>query len=403
MVFQRNKLNSRRPSLLELWPLFIENNLEYSVSMENFSINQPQYVVEGGEKMVEISKSKFDRMENISDDKGLIKAAAMDQRGSLVRRLSKACDVPKNEVTDEMMEEFKEAISNVLTPYASAILLDPEWGLPGAKAREEGTGLIMSYEKSSASRNYEDIYTHKLPAKMPELMPDWSVLKSVKEGADAVKLLVYYNPDEKDIYNAQKEALVERVGAECAYYGIPFFLEFLGYGLEGGDWKNDPELARKKPEIVKKSIKEFSKDKYNVDVLKVEFPVNMKFVTDTDSFTGEEEVYSREEALEHFREASEAAERPMIYLSAGVNAKQMRESLRLANEADSDWNGVLCGRATWQNGIEEYAKGGVDALENWLKKGGVDNITRMNKIIDEGASPWYEAYGGKDEIEITEK
>lgn len=357
---------------------------------------------EGGEIIVEISKSKFDRMKSLSDEDGVIKAAAMDQRGSLVRRLSDACDVPKSEVTNEMMEEFKEGVSDVLTPYASAILLDPEWGLPGAQAREEGTGLIMSYEKSSASRRYSDIYTHSLPAKMPELIPNWSVRKSVEEGADAVKLLVYYHPDEKEVYNDQKEAVVESVGAECSCYGVPFFLEFVGYGLDGGDWKDDPDLAEEKPDVVTRSIEEFSKDKYMVDVLKVEIPVNMKFVEGTDSYAGEQAVYTREDALEHFKNATAAAERPLIFLSAGVDAPQMRESLRLANESGALWNGVLCGRATWQNGIAEYSEKGVEGLRSWLAEGGVDNITRMNEIIDDGAKPWYEAYGGKDEIEVVD-
>lgn len=352
--------------------------------------------------MMKMSKAKFNRMERLSDENGVIKAAAMDQRGSLVSRLSDACDIPKAEVTNEMMEEFKEAISSNLTPYASAILLDPEWGLPGARARAEGTGLVMSYEKSSASKRYSEIYSHSLPAKIKELMPDWCVRKSIEKDADAIKLLIYYHPEEDKLYNDQKKAMVERVGAECAYHGIPFFLEFLGYDLEGGNWKTDPDIARKKPEVVKQSIREFSKDKYNVDVLKVEIPVNMKFVKGADSYTGEEAVYDRQEALKHFRSAAEVAKRPMIYLSAGVDAPQMRESLRLANEANANWHGVLCGRATWQNGIAEYAKGGVEALEDWLKDGGVDNITRMNKIIDKGAKAWHQAYGGKDQIKIVE-
>ncbi len=350
---------------------------------------------------MEISKGKYDRMENISDENGVIKAAAMDQRGSLVRRLSSACGVENEEVTDGMMEEFKEAVSEVLTSYASAILLDPEWGLPGAEARQEGTGLVMSYEKSSASRKYSEVYDHKLPAKINELIPDWTVRKSVEQGADAVKLLIYYHPDEEGIYNGPKEAMVERVGAECAHHEIPFFLEFIGYGLDGGDWKNDPELAREKPDVVTRTIEEFSQDKYNVDVLKVEFPVNMKFAKGTDSYGGEEAVYDKEEVLEHFRQAADAARRPMIYLSAGVDAPQMRESLRLANEAAVDWNGVLCGRATWQNGLVEYGKDGAQGLREWLKEGGVANITKMNAIIDEGAKPWYEVYGGKEELEIV--
>ncbi len=352
------------------------------------------------EPMVQISQEKFERMEQLSDENGVIKAAAMDQRGSLFSRLSDECDIPKNEVTNEMMEEFKEAVSEKLTPYASAILLDPEWGQPGMETREDGTGLVVSYERSGSNRRYGDVYTYSLPAGTKQLMPDWSVRKTKQLGGDAVKLLINYHPDEKDRWLDQKETLVERVGAECEHHGLPVFLEFLGYGLDGSDWKNNPDLAAEKPRVVTESIEEFSKDRYNVNVLKVEIPVNMKFVRGTDAFKGEE-VYDKEEALGHFRTAAEAADRPMIYLSAGVDAPQMRESLKLANEAGADWNGVLCGRATWQEGISEYAEHGVDALREWLEDGGVDNITRMNEIIDKGARSWYDAYGGRDNIEIV--
>lgn len=352
--------------------------------------------------MIELSEGKYERMKRLSNEDGIINAAAMDQRGSLYSRLSDEMGIDKSEVTHEMMEEFKEAISKVLTNYSSSILLDPEWGRPGMDARADGTGLIVSYEKSGSNRRYSDVYTHSLPMKMKELMPDWSVRRTVELGGDAVKLLVYYHPDEDDLYKDQKEAMVERVGAECAHHEIPFFLEFLGYDTYGdSDWKTDPELAKDKPEVVKDSIAEFSRDKYNVDVLKIEIPVNMKFVEGTDAYIGENAAYDVDEALKHYEEASEAAEKPYIFLSAGVNAPEFRESLRLANQAGIDWNGVLCGRATWQEGISAYADGGQDALIDWLEDGGVENIQAMNEIIFEGASPWYDAYGGRDNINVV--
>ncbi len=351
--------------------------------------------------MVELADGKVERLEKLSDSNGVIKAAAMDQRGSLYSRLSDAFGVDKSEITNQQMEEFKEAVSEVLTPYASAILLDPEWGQPGMRAREEGTGLICSYERSGSNRRYGDAYTYSLPGKTKQLLPDWSVKRAVDLGADAVKLLINYHPDEEDRWLDQKEALVERVGAECAHFEIPFFLEFLGYDLEGRDWKTDPEVAKLKPDVVTRSIEEFSKDHYGVDVLKVEIPVNLRFTEGTEAFEGGETAYTRDEALDHYRRAADAASKPMIYLSAGVDAPQMRESLRLANEADIGWNGVLCGRATWQEGISEYAEEAVDALRDWLKSGGVDNITRMNAIIDQGASPWYDAYGGSENVTAT--
>jgi len=59
----------------------------------------------------------------------------MDQRGSLAKSLASAKGVAQSEVSQEMMEEFKVAVVKTLTPHASAILLDTEFGLPAAKAR----------------------------------------------------------------------------------------------------------------------------------------------------------------------------------------------------------------------------------------------------------------------------
>ncbi|MGH9792773.1 MAG: tagatose 1,6-diphosphate aldolase, partial [Candidatus Acidiferrales bacterium] len=80
-------------------------------------------------------------LEAVSDSRGVIGAAAMDQRGSLQKAIAQARGIDKKAVTAEMMAEFKEAVVRVLTPHASAILLDPEFGLNAAKQRAKNAGL----------------------------------------------------------------------------------------------------------------------------------------------------------------------------------------------------------------------------------------------------------------------
>jgi len=138
---------------------------------------------------------------------------------------------------------------------------------------------------------------------------------------------------------------------------------------------------------------EFSKPQYGVDVLKVEIPVNLAFVEGARASKGEA-AYSRAEALDHFRAAAAEARQPFIYLSAGVSNDVFIESLELAAESGVPFSGVLCGRATWQDGIPVYAKQGRAALENWLKSEGVRNIERVNRAL-EAARPWYAFYGAK--------
>src|SRR5207237_1487354 len=113
-------------------------------------------------------------------------------------------------------------------------------------------------------------------------------------------------------------------------------------------------------------MKEFSKDRYGVDVLKVEVPVNMKFVAGAKVYAGQK-AYSKKEAMDLFRKAASVASKPFIYLSAGVSNDEFTEALELAAEAGVKFNGVLCGRATWKDGIPVYAKQGAEAFRKWLQ------------------------------------
>jgi tagatose 1,6-diphosphate aldolase len=332
---------------------------------------------------MKLSEGKLKRMKALSNERGIIAAAAMDQRGSLQKSLAAARGVDVKEITPEMMSEFKVAVSRVLTPHASAILLDPEFGLEAARARSRNAGLLLAYELSG--------YDNTRPGRLPDLLPHVSVKRLVEWGADAVKILIYYTPYEDTSINDVKHAFIERVGAECESYEIPFFLEFVGYDPKGGDEKG-LEFARSKPEIVKRSMEEFSKPQYHVDILKVEVPINADYVEGSAVFKGQK-AYSREEALKHFRDAATMAARPFIYLSAGVGNAQFVESLKMAAEARTDFSGVLCGRATWKEGIPVYAKQGVKALEDWLSREGVRNINAVNDAI-RGATPWYAKLGG---------
>ena len=329
-----------------------------------------------------LSAGKLRRMKALSNDHGVIAAAAMDQRGSLQKSLASARGVDSKQITTQMMSEFKTVVTKVLTPHASAILLDPEYGLEAAAARSKNAGLLLAYELSG--------YDNTQPGRLPDLLPHVSVKRIVDWGADAVKILIYYTPFEEKSINDVKHAFIERIGAECETYEIPFFLEFVGYDPKGGDEKG-LEFAKAKPQLVKGSMAEFSKPQYKVDVLKVEVPVNAEFVEGSGVYKGQK-AYSREEALKHFREAASIATKPFIYLSAGVSNAQFTESLKMASEAGTDYSGVLCGRATWKEGIPVYAKEGAKALEAWLEKEGVKNINAVNESI-RSATPWYAKMG----------
>jgi tagatose 1,6-diphosphate aldolase len=324
-------------------------------------------------------------MKAVSDSRGVIAAAAMDQRGSLQKSLAKEKGA---DVGPEALEEFKILVTEVLTRHASAILLDPEFGIPASKRRANDAGLLMAYEKTG--------YDKTGPGRLPDLLDDWSVRRLKEAGADCIKILLYYTPDDPKHVNEVKHAWVERIGDECRANDIPFFLEFIGYE-EGADEKG-LEFARKKPQIVTGSMAEFTKDRYGVDVMKVEVPVNMKYVEGTKSFGGQK-AYSRQEAMDLFRRSADVATKPFIYLSAGVSNAEFTETLELAGEAGTRYSGVLCGRATWKDGIPVYAKQGASAFKSWLESEGVKNIENVNARL-KPARPWFEFYGAKSADEL---
>ena len=339
---------------------------------------------------VVMSKGKFAGINACADERGVIAAAAMDQRGSLKKAIAKARG-DGGQATSADLSAFKATVTEVLTKYATAILMDSDYGLEAIKHRAPGTGVLLAYEKTG--------YDANVKGRLPDLLDDWSVRRLVEAGADAIKILLYYNPFDDESVNTIKHAFLERVGAECAALDVPFFLEPLAYDDAIGDEKGF-EFAKKKPDYVARYMEEFSKPRYGVDILKVEVPVNMAFVEGTQAFKGQA-AYTRNDALRLFRETASAASKPFIYLSAGVTDEVFRETLELAAEAGTDFSGVLCGRATWQDGIPVYARDGVDGLRAWLEDRGVANIQMLNAVLAKGAKPWWTAYGGKDNIELV--
>jgi tagatose 1,6-diphosphate aldolase len=324
---------------------------------------------------INLTPGKIAGLKAVSDGRGVIAALAMDQRGLLKNMLAR--DLGVSEPPIAMMQEFKKLVAKTLTREASSILLDLEYGMEATK-EINGKGLLMAYEHAG--------YSPDKPERLPSLTEGWSVLRLKEAGANAIKILVYYTPFEKDWVNDRKRAWLERIGAECRANDMPFFLEFLGYDVHG-EGEKSIEYARRKPEIVLKSMEEFTKPRYAADVLKIEVPIQMAFVEGTKAFAGQK-VHTRTEAMDMIRAEAALTDKPMIYLSAGVSSEVFIETLELAVESGVKFHGVLCGRATWQDGVPVYAKHGAAALEEWLA--GIENVKNINKVLG-SATPWHEA------------
>lgn len=323
--------------------------------------------------MRSITSAVAKHLENLSTKDGVISALAIDQRGSLKKMLADAANKPADETT---IVDFKKAVSSELTPYASSILTDPEYGLPATKVRDKNCGLLLSYEKTG--------YDTTEPGRMPDLIANQSGLRIKNEGGDAIKFLLYYDPDEGQEINDKKKAFVERVGAEAKANELPFFLELLTYDSKIEDTKS-AEFAKVKANKVLQAMKEFSAPQYDVTVLKVEIPFNLKFV---EGFNGNNEVvYTQEQAKDLLKQQSDITDLPFIFLSAGVTSEEFIAEIKMAEEAGADFNGVLCGRATWKPAIKPFAGESEAAGRKWLSTKGKENIENLNQAL-KGAKSW---------------
>jgi len=300
-----------------------------------------------------LTEQKRNYLEKLSTKEGVISALAFDQRGALKRLMAQYQDT---EPTVAQMEELKVLVAEELTPFASSMLLDPEYGLPATKVLDAEAGLLLAYEKTG----YDTSSTKRLP----DCLNLWSAKRIKEQGADAVKFLLYYDVDSADELN----------------------LEILAYDETIAD-AGSVEYAKVKPRKVIEAMKVFSDPRFNIDVLKVEVPVNVKYV---EGFGDGEIVHSREEAAAFFKEQEAATNLPYIYLSAGVSAKLFQETLVFAHEAGANFNGVLCGRATWAGSVEAYIKNGEEAAREWLRTEGRRNIEELNQVLDQVATSWKE-------------
>ena len=131
-----------------------------------------------------LSSGKRKGLEAVSDSRGVIGALAIDQRDALRSLFSAELKIEKSVVPREQLEEFKSIVVRVLSPHATAVLLEPEYGLRAAGQRAPSVGLLMAYEVSG--------YDPKVPSRLPELLEHWSVRRLVDAGAQCVKVLLYY-------------------------------------------------------------------------------------------------------------------------------------------------------------------------------------------------------------------
>jgi len=333
---------------------------------------------------VKISSGKLRGIKMLADEEGKFRMMAIDQRGSLQRMLSKVVGKEPKEIGFEDLATFKKSVVKILSPYSSATLIDPIYGYTyAAKYFPRNVGLLLATEQTGAELGGKSGKERKT-----RLQPGWDVSKTKRAGATAVKLLVYYRGDASpEIVQHQKEIIL-KVGEDCEKYDLPYVLELVSYPFKEDEDKDSLVFAKRKPEIVMDYTEEFSKPEYKVDILKIEFPAELKYCKEfcDGEFDGKkrEPAYSLSEVESYCKELTRISSVPWVILSAGVKIKEFLVNVKLAT--DNGASGFLGGRAIWQDAAQYYPD--VEKMEEWLSTSGVDNFRRLYEA-SKNATPYF--------------
>jgi tagatose 1,6-diphosphate aldolase len=314
-----------------------------------------------------ISIGKLRGLQQLADAEGMMTMCAIDHRGALKRALNES---NPDAVSYQDMVDFKLDLCQSVAPFASAILLDPEYGASQAIAAgllPASRGLLVSIEKTG--------YSGANNARITELLPGWSVKKAKRMGASAVKLLVYFRPDLKDVASKQL-ALVASLADQCIEADMAFLVEPVSYPVEE-DGASARDFSQIKPELVIETARQLTA--LPIDVLKAEFPADIKFEKDEGKL------------LSLCQELDNASRLPWVLLSAGVDFDSFKKQVEIACRAGA--SGFLAGRALWQEGAKIRSR---EERLRFFQNTAVPRLKELAEIADRYGKPWYSRLEIKD-------
>lgn len=292
-----------------------------------------------------ISVGKRRRLARLGDENGRLKMLAIDQRGSLSKMIARSRGIRVEDVGGSEMRLVKRVIIEAISPFATAVLTDPIYGYDSSlDVIPPEIGVLLALEVTGYEAGNEG-------ERLSTLIEGWSVDKVLRSGADAAKLLLWHAPDASEETHRHQQAIVQEVGEACARADVPFVLEVVTYAVDGTS-KASAEFARRKPEYVVDAARVYTDARFQVDLMKLEFPADLKYVAEYEDshFASGEVVYDLDEVREICRRVDEASLVPWVILSAGVEAEEFVENIRLTCEAGA--SGFLCGRAVWKEIVD---------------------------------------------------
>ncbi len=316
---------------------------------------------------MEISAGKLIGLNRLADKSGVFKILAVDQRPPIQNFIKSS--LKSSEAAWEQVSEVKRVLAKNLALESSAILMDPLFAFPASySSLQVDHGLMLTLEHAE--------FDETAQGRFSKVIPNWSVSKIKRVGADGVKLLAWYRPDAKNEVKLYQKKFVKKIGDECVRYDIPFLLELLVYPMLNEDLDI---LKMNKSELVLESLTEFAKPEYSVDLFKLENPLSDSDLVSTDLTT----VKSAQKVYD---DLGRIAARPWVMLSAGASAENFRKILEYAYNSGA--SGFLAGRSIWW---ESFVKNfpDISKMQDALSKKSAKYMREINYLSSQFATPWY--------------
>ncbi|WP_243795209.1 hypothetical protein [Saccharopolyspora gloriosae] len=288
---------------------------------------------------------------DIAQSDGTFAIVALDQRNTL-RRMFTAANQP---IDDDLLRSFKGDVVGGLSPSASGLLVDPDFGVPAAVTDGNlapGAGLAVAAEPSDRGKFGDEPLTRREPAQNAQWVRDM--------GGHAVKFFVQLRADRdrglggRDVSAEAVDAAAEVV-ADCRADGVPSVIENLIYRLPGED-----ELS---PQARADAIIESARalDELKPDLLKLEYPGS----------------------AEACRRLAEVVSVPWVVLSAGVGFDEFQDVLRVSCD-EGGASGFIAGRAFWKDAVALDQPDRRPYLADTARR----RLDQCVTAIDGRATPW---------------
>jgi sulfofructosephosphate aldolase len=275
---------------------------------------------------------------------GAFAMLAVDQREAMRAMFAEHQTAP---VTDEQLRDFKVAATRVLSPYASAVLVDKQFAFDAvvaAHAVAPTCGLI------AAADHFVPGPTELVTAVEIDRDVDPAAVRD--QGAVAMKLLVIHRPDEPA---SERVAMVEEFVDRCRTAGLVSIIEPVAKAPR----RADAASAWDWDQCVVDAAKELGS--LGADLYKAEVPLKGQG--------------SDDEIRRRCAEITAAVSSPWVVLSSGVPADRFAHAVELACREGA--SGFLAGRAVWAAVI------GSDDVERDLHEISIPRLQRLGALVDE--------------------